>query len=244
MIEINLLPEELRKKETVKISLPMPDKKTVMLAVSAFFGLQVILIGLTMIQRMELSLVKAEVAKLQASGKELSAQKNEIATMKERMKQIRSLTQRKYYWASLLDAFTHSMTKGVWLRSIGVAEDAAPKKGAAAAVKNKESAKPAPVKKENKKAAAAKKPAGKNAKPEAAVETPAASTKSLKIEGSVVAPGHETAYIGRFIKSLKENPMMNTVFTDVELAGMNQKKIKEYDIYDFTLMCHYKREKA
>lgn len=242
MIEINLLPEGLRKKETVKISLPMPDKKTVMIAVTAFFGVQVLLIGLMLIQRMELTFVKAEAVKLQETGKELSHQKNEIAIMKERMKQIRTLTQRKYYWASLLDAFTHSMTKGVWLRSIVVAEDVAPKKGIAA--KAKELTKPAPAKKENKKATA-KKPAGKNNKtPEPAPEVAAANTKSLKIEGSVVAPGHETAYIGRFIKSLKENAVINSIFTDVELSGMNQKRIKEYDVYDFTLLAHYKKEKV
>ncbi len=246
MIEINLLPEELRKKETVKISLPIPDKKTLMLGASVLVGLQVLLIAFTMFQKMELVMVKREVAKLHETGKELAQQKNDIAVMKERMKQIRSLTQRKYAWSALLNAFTHSMTKGVWLTSISVTDMSAAKKASVAAKKGKEPAKKAAKTadaKADKKKAPAKKDVKKDA--ESAAETaPAASTKSLKLEGSVVAPGQETAYIGRFIKSLKENSMMNSVFTDVELSGMNQKKIKEYDVYDFTLLCHYRKEKA
>ena len=43
MIEINLLPQELRKKESVKIALPdIPIKKTLIIAFGSFFGLQLL----------------------------------------------------------------------------------------------------------------------------------------------------------------------------------------------------------
>ena len=65
----------------------------------------------------------------------------------------------------------------------------------------------------------------------------------LRIEGSVIGQGQETAYVGKFIKSLKDNEFMSGVLGDVTLSGMNQKKIKDYDVYDFIVLCPVKKDR-
>ena len=51
----------------------------------------------------------------------------------------------------------------------------------------------------------------------------------LYLEGSVVGPGQETAFIGKFIKQLKENPLFAELFEDIRLSTINQRKIKRED---------------
>ena len=136
MIQINLLPEELRKKEPVRVTLPeMPDKKTIRLALLVFFGIQLALGVFAVIQRVEFFMLSKEVSKLTAENKEVTQHKTEMDFMSGRMKDIRQLTQRKFYSSSFLDALTHSMTKGIWLRGLRfeyVKESAEAKKNAPA----------------------------------------------------------------------------------------------------------------
>jgi len=63
----------------------------------------------------------------------------------------------------------------------------------------------------------------------------------LLLEGSVLAPGQETAHVGRFMKSLQDNPLLAKVFSDIRLATMAQKRIKERDIFEFTLVCKFRK---
>jgi hypothetical protein len=66
---------------------------------------------------------------------------------------------------------------------------------------------------------------------------------TLKLDGSVYAAGQETAFIGKFVKSLKENSFFNDLFSQIDLSNISQRKINEYDVYDFTLFCRFKKEK-
>lgn len=73
--------------------------------------------------------------------------------------------------------------------------------------------------------------------------SPPAPKHVLKLEGSVVSPGQETAFIGRFIKELKDNSYLGNLLESVELSNINQRKIRDYDVYDFTLSCAFKKDK-
>lgn len=66
--------------------------------------------------------------------------------------------------------------------------------------------------------------------------------KTLKLNGSVIAQGEETAYIGKFIMGLKAHPLLKNLFLDIELSTINQKKIREFDVYDFSLLCPFIKE--
>ena len=55
--------------------------------------------------------------------------------------------------------------------------------------------------------------------------------------------GEETAYTGKFIKELKANSLFNGLFNDIELSQINQKRIKDFDVYDFVILCTFKKGK-
>ena len=67
---------------------------------------------------------------------------------------------------------------------------------------------------------------------------------NLRLEGSAIAKGEETAYIGKFIKQLKDNAYLGVLFEQIELSNINQKKIKEFDVYDFVLIGLFRKEKV
>ena len=214
MIEINLLPEEMRKKEAVKIALPdIPIKKTLIIVFGGFFGLQLLFTMFTFYMRFDGMLTGKQIEALKASSQEIIRQKSETAAMIDRFKESRELFNRKFYWASLLSALSNSMTKGVWLRSFYISD-------------------------EEPKSAMEKKPV-----PDAKPEKGAAKSRYLVLEGSAVGSGQETAFIGKFLKQLKDNPMFSNLFQDIKPYNINQRRIKEYDVYDFMMYCKFRKEK-
>lgn len=217
MIHINLLPEELRRKEPPKLHLPeIPIKKTLIGIGLALVALQVALSLLALFFGLRAVSVQREIDRLKIETKSTQDLKAKTSDAEGKIQKIRQMTEKKFYWTSLLNAISESMTKGVWLRSLSL-EDVT-----------------ADPKKSSKKASAKKNPAKK-----ATGEV----VRALKIEGSVMAPGQETAFIGRYVKALKEHPYFAELFMDAQLAGINQRKIKDFDVYDFTLLCKFRKGK-
>ena len=207
MIEINLLPEELRKKEKVALDLPeIPVFKILWVILAIVVSAQILLSIFAVYQTMELIQVKKGVETLAKENREISVRKAETVAMSVQLKEIQALTERKFLWSVLLNAMSDSMTKGVWLRSLSVTTVAADDAG----LRKKGSA-----------------PKG----------------RTLNLEGSVIGSGQETAIIGKFIKQLKETPQFGELFEDIKLSAINQKKIKDYDVYDFVLIGIFKKEK-
>ena len=215
MIEINLLPEEMRKKESIKITLPdIPIKKTLIIVFGGFFGLQLIFTLFTFYLRFDAMLTGKQIEALKASSQEIIRQKSETVGMHNRLKESRELLSRKFYWASLLSGLSNSMTKGVWLRSFYLTEE------------------------EPKSSALEKKP-----EPSAKPDKGAVKNRYLVLEGSAVGAGQETAFIGKFLKQIKDNPMFSNLFQDIKPYNINQRRIKEYDVYDFMIYCKFRKDK-
>ncbi len=234
MIEINLLPEGLRKKGSTRLgSSDLPIRKILTIAVMVLVVSQVFLAAAVFTVGTQAAWKTKLVSRLKEAGRETEAQKSEAAATDEHLKEIQRLTTRKFYWASLLNALSGSMTQGVWLRSLSVIDE-------------RPLVRKAPVKTEKKPAKPAAKKKGQAEKPDEPQETPAEPERrrSLKLEGSVAGSGQETASVGKFLKELKTNDFFSGVFDDIELSDMNQRKIKDVDVYDFVLLCRFKREKA
>ena len=207
MIDINLLPEELRKREKVKLDLPeIPVFKILSVILVVVVSAQILLSAFAVYQAMTFIGLKKKLEVLTKENREISARKAETVAMATQVKEIQALTERKFLWSVLLNALSDSMTKGVWLRSLSVttfgAEDAGSRK------------------KEN-----------------------APKKRVLNLQGSVIGSGQETAIIGKFIKQLKESPRFGELFEDIKLSAINQKKIKDFDVYDFVLFGVFKKEK-
>ncbi len=194
MIEINLLPEELRKKEErVNLLSELPIKRSAVIVVIVFFGLQILATLGAFYLSVHFNWMKAETAKLKEINKEILSQKTSTLFIKKRIEQGDIATRRPFLWSSLLNALSDSITKGVWLTNFSITSDS--------------------------------------------------KIKQLKLEGSLVGRGEETALAGKFIKELKANLLFGELFSEIELATMKQKRIKEFDVYDFAVVCSFKKGK-
>ena len=216
MIEINLLPEEFRKKEPVKITMPeIPIKKTLFVCSGGLLALQLIFTIFTFsLHVQEISLTQKITAMKEAS-KEIIGQKAETSGMHGQIKEIRAIVSRKFSWAQLLSAVSNSMTKGVWLRNLSVTDEG-PKS------MNEKQQTPQPD-------SSAKK---------------VAKDLYLVLEGSAVGQGQETAFIGKYLKQIKEASFFNELFSEIKPHNINQRRFKDFDVYDFMIYCKFRKEKT
>lgn len=213
MIQINLLPEEMRKKERIRLSLPeVPMRKALIVFFSVLFAIQVSLSIFALAQKDRIGQIKKELVALKAQNTDITLRKAETAFTRARFKEISALTGRDFFWTKLLNDLSDSATKGIWLTNLSLEEIAAPQ---------------------------TMDPAQKPRRNESR-----AMVKVLRIDGSAVGQGQETAFIGKFIKELKENPSLREIFQDVKLSNINQKKIREADVYDFSLSCIFRVEQG
>ena len=211
IIQTNLLPEELKKKERIRLSLPeVPVRKALTIFFGILFAIQMALSVYAFYQKGRLGHVKERAAALKIGNREVALHKAEITSAKARSNEILTLIHRDFFWTQLLNDLSDSLTKGIWLTGLAVEE-------------NESLVNPGPrVRK-----------------------APGPRVRTLRLEGCAVGQGQETAYIGKFIKELKEHPRLGELFQDVKLQNINQKRIREADVYDFTLACIFKpnREK-
>ncbi len=198
MIEINLLPVEYRPKLPKFVAPQLPVKKTFILLASIFLLAQLGVSIFTVFQVTRLRLLKNQVEVLEKESKEIASKKKEISAYAKRFRVFADIAQRNFYWSSLLNELTRTMTKGVWLTGFGIKDGSSEKDGK---------------------------------------QVP---TKVLKLDGSVVGQGEETAFTGKYIRELKSNAMFTQLFSSIELSNLVQKKIREVDVYDFSIYCTMK----
>src|SRR5437868_566809 len=112
MIEINLLPEQMRRKESVKIAIPdIPIKKTLFTSLAVIFGLQALFMLFTLFLVFQEKSYTERISFLKDANREVVRQKMETVGIYNRLKDARSVATRRFYWASLLNALSNSMTK-------------------------------------------------------------------------------------------------------------------------------------
>lgn len=235
MIEVNLLPEELRKKKKKK-SDGLPKQRVLVLGVVAVLVLQVLASFVAFYQKSSIEGLKREVKKLTVTNSAILAEKTETAALGYRIKEADGLAKREFSWARLLNALSDSMTRGVWLNSFTIFSET-PQVASTRTARAPKTSKASPAKAKDKNAKVEPKKAA-----EPAPQLPTI-IYYLKIQGSAVGQGEETAVIGKFIQALKENPVITEIFDDIRLDTINQKKIRDTDAYDFTLLFTFKKGK-
>lgn len=235
MIHINLLPEEYRKKELPKIVIPeIPIMRTLTWVALLYIAIHVTLLALVTYRNLELEALRGEVKKLTEQTQDVAEKKRDIERMQRRLGEINTLTSRPYYWSGFLSALNECVTKGVWLRGLSVIEVPAPK-----------APKPAEAPKAEAPAPKDKKDAKAPAKPERvkrAAEEPPAMRRAVKLEGSAIGRGEETAAIGRFVKAVETHALFSRLLQDVQLSTINQRRIQDTDVYDFVLIMPWKED--
>lgn len=212
MIEINLLPEEMRKKPSPFANIDFSSfdiKKLPFLSIAAWVVgalilLEVVLFGLGVYSRIVLASLTKRYEAAMPKKKEADALKAQNDAINKRVGAIDELTGKRFSWAKKLNALSDSMTPGVWLTDLFYDEQ--------------------PV------------PGAQQAK-----GRPGGMPGRIVMGGYAAGSGEQgAALVGKFIKSLKDNPEFFSDFSDVELVGVKSDKIENQEVVNFRIRCPFK----
>lgn len=225
MIEINLLPEEAKKK---KRSAPKMDASMINLsslpiiniafvAVGALLAIQLALFITGVISGTTFESLELKYKDILPKKQETEKLKIRVDTANKKVIAIDELMVKRFSWEKKLNALSDSMIPGIWLTELQYDE------------KITGASKPA-------NAGPAKKLGG-----EGKQVSEKTISKYLILFGAASGMGEEgTALIGRFIKSLKENAEFYSDFSDIELGTIKREKMDDQEIMVFKITCFFK----
>ncbi|MBL7070661.1 MAG: hypothetical protein ISS26_00605 [Candidatus Omnitrophica bacterium] len=140
---------------------------------------------------------------------------DELTTKRVKIDAIDSLIQGRMSWAKKLSDLSDVMTPGVWLNRLWLEQETLLER------------------------MELKRSGSEDQQPQTI--TRKKIIKTLHINGSVIAKGgEETAAIGKFIKSLKNNKSFFADYEEVEATSIQRSRLKDIEIMDFELICYFK----
>ncbi|MFH0839946.1 MAG: hypothetical protein V1883_02890 [Candidatus Omnitrophota bacterium] len=217
MIEINLLPHEIKRKRR-KIELPDISFLPVL---AGFLGIIIIIhlfVGLMV--AMKAKTFKGLERKWQSvlpNKEEADNIKAELTSTRTKIDTIDELIETRRSWAVRLNDISDSMIPGVWLNKLWLEKRVIIQEVREAKTNSEKGA------------------------TKAAKEPKKTIIRTLHLNGSVIAGGgEETAVIGKFIRSLKDNKNFMPDFSDIESASIQRTKLKDAEVMDFELICYFK----
>jgi hypothetical protein len=222
MIEINLIPEESRKKKrpTTKIdvsAMSVPSLPIISIAAWAagvILILQLALFGLGIMIGGNYKALNAEHKSIMPKKQETEKLKVQVSDMDKKVAAIDELMVKRFSWEKKLNALNNSMIPGIWLTELQYDE------------KLLEAPKP--------------KASGKRAKDKKA-PTEESMSRYLVLSGAASGKGEEgTALIGRFMRSLRDNSEFYSDFSEIELGTIKREKTDDWEIMTFKITCFFK----
>ncbi len=221
MIEINLLPKELKKKRS---QFKMPDITFIFMpAAVGLVGLlilvQVLLTATIAYKSSQYKGLDKKWNKILPEKTQIDSIKGQIRGVQKKVDAIDKLIVKRTLWSRRLNDISDSMIPGIWLVKLSIDEKT---------VHFKAKTKYLPSRKRKASAAAGS-------------EEKAKVVRYLNIEGCASSTyGDETATVGRFIESLKENESFFESFSEIELELIERKVIKDIELMKFRLSCYFK----
>lgn len=200
MIEINLLPVQMRVRKKEPSALPsIPVVPVAIGIVSLLVLLQVLLFLTVQFKGASLSSLKKKNEKIRIANAEAVKLDESVKLLSSKSDVVDKLRGSRFNLAKKLNDLSDSMVPGIWIRSLDV------KKGDSSS-------------------------------------EPGILKEVLVIDGSsVVSDGREDGSIGNFINSLKENASFKEDFEEIELSKVERKKIKNTEVLDFVIICHFNK---
>jgi Tfp pilus assembly protein PilN len=200
MIEINLLPLELREKKRIALG-PIFKARIILAVLGSLILLHLFLHTLTVISAGKLDNLKRQWQDLSPRLAQINQLKKEFAKFDAKIPLIEQLISHRVLWSKKLNRISDLIIDGIWLNEITL---------------------------EQKKA-----------------EIDCRPLEYLIIQGSAASrTKDEPALIGRFMQSLKDDPLFSEDFAEIELGPIKKKQISQTEIMDFTLVCRFKPDKA
>ncbi|MDD5495486.1 MAG: hypothetical protein PHP46_00120 [Candidatus Omnitrophica bacterium] len=225
MIEINLLPEQ-RKKKTRQAQLPKLDLGQIpVLKIMAGFlvillVLQTALFFIGIYCRINLTSLNAKYKKILPEKQEADRLKAMTDSMSKKVKSIDDLMENRLDWARKLSDLDDCLTPGVWLSALSYDEEAVERPIASGSVAITGKAK------------------------EGKIKTESAVVRRLLLSGYALTMGEEgTSLIGRFIKSLKDNSDFYSDFGKIELGSIKRDRFDKQEVMNFRILCFFKENR-
>jgi len=132
MIELNLLPEELKKKRR-RIELPELPLIPLTVGIVIFLAaIQLLISGLIFLNQRQLKILDKKWEDIAPRKKELDRMKKIIAQTGRKNQAIEELMKRRINWARLLNNLSNDLTPNIWLRELSYEKDALALSGTAA----------------------------------------------------------------------------------------------------------------
>jgi len=229
MIEINLLPQEMRKKESrfkpVDMSgfdiKSLPLVNIAIVAGGILLTLHVLLFVVGVYSKSKVTSLSKTYNSIVPENKEALALKSQLDLINKKIKAIDELMVKRFGWAKKLNDLSDSMTPGIWLSSLEYEEKFSERASAG---------QPKPGAIDVKKAVVSK------------LATEKVMLKYLIISGYASSMGEQgTALIGKFIKSLKDNAGFYSDFNDIELGSIRSERMQDQEVMSFKLTCMFKQ---
>lgn len=239
MIEINLLPVEFQKKPKKDFKLPdLPYIRIFGVMIIVFAAVEALLFVGVLFARGGVASLENRLKKLSPDFERIKLLKLETSKAEADLTTLEGMTVRPIYWTAFLNAISNSITEDVWLTHVGalrkIVEFDMPKKKAprdggdedeSGASKDGNKAKPAVSPRRRLRVA----------------ETPKGRRVDdyIIIKGSAPVSGQGTAAVGRFIQSLKDNPVINEAVSDMRLDKVD--RVADGTLFAFTVNCKMKK---
>jgi len=219
MIEINLLPPEIKKRKR-KIELPDISFLPIIAGLLGVIVIIHLLLGMTLaLKAKSLKRLERKWETVLPNKQKADKMKSELTAMRGKIDAIDKLIKNRRSWARRLNDISDAMIPGVWLNKLWL--------------ENRIIIQEPVVRSDTGEAGGKVK--------ETKVEPKKIVISSLHLNGSAIAAGgEETATIGKFIRSLKDNENFFSDFKDIESASIQRTKLKDEEIMDFELIGYFK----
>lgn len=222
MIEINLLPEELKKRkraepkiDVVNINLEkISVLKITIFAAGIVVAVQIAVFGFGIFGGIIFNSMERNYKQILPGKQEAEQLKAQVSVMNKKVTAIDELMVKRFSWAQKLNDLSDSVTPGIWLTQLDYDERIIERPKAVANISKGQEGK---------------------------VATEKILERYLIISGAASSMGEEgTALIGRFIKGLKENQTFYSDFSDIELGSIKREQFGAQEIMTFKITCLFK----
>lgn len=221
MIEINLLPQEYRKKEPrfkgVEISQLNLQNIPVMYIVAVVAGFllvaQVSLFMLSLYGKSQISSLNKKYDGIKPQKQKFDELSSKAAITRKKISAIDDLMGKRFKWAGMLNEIGDSITPGIWLTSLSYDEKSVEKLVPRTQNKNSTEPPPPPIRQ-------------------------VVLSRNLVISGYAAGAGEQgAALVGKLIKSMKDEAGLSEKFGDVVLGSIKSEKVEDQDVMNFRITC-------
>ncbi len=221
MIEINLIPPEMKKARTpfanIKLSglqlKNLPLLKIIVGIAAAVVAVQLMLFTTGIAGAIRLNALTAKYNTLVSEKRGADVMKSKVDDINKRSAAIDELMARRFDWTKKINTVSDSVTPGIWLTELSY--DAKPTGRARAQASQ----------------------AGKAGAVQSRISMPGI----LVMKGYAFGAGEQGAsLVGRFIKSLKDNSSFYSDFSEIELVSVKADKVDNQEVMSFSINCFFR----